>query len=152
MPMIIPLFLMNRGCPHRCCFCNERLTAGDPPERITEEAFAKTVRTFLGYAKPRRKPTQIAFYGGTFTGMAQDEQRRLLEMAAPFIRTGAVDGVRISTRPDEIGAADLDLLKALGVTTVELGAQSLDDDVLLRSGRGHTAADVARALSLLRER
>ena len=69
MPLIIPIFLMNRGCPHRCLFCNERLTAGDRPERITEAAFTETVRTHLAGAGRKSGPVQIAFYGGTFTGM-----------------------------------------------------------------------------------
>jgi len=152
MPMIIPFFLMNRGCPHRCLFCNERLTAGDLPESITEAAFAKTVRAYLRGPGRKHGPVQIAFYGGTFTGMERKEQRRLLECAAPFLREGSVDGIRLSTRPDEIGSEELDVLKAFGVTTIEVGAQSLDDEVLLRSRRGHTAADTARALILLKER
>jgi histone acetyltransferase (RNA polymerase elongator complex component) len=151
MTMIIPFFIMNRGCPHRCLFCNERLTAGDRPERITEAAFGKTVRGYLDGARRKNGPVQIAFYGGTFTGMEHAEQQRLLELAAPFLQEGAVDGIRISTRPDEINREGLALLKICGVTTIEVGAQSLDDEVLLRSRRGHTAADIARALTLLGE-
>ncbi len=150
--MIIPFFLMNRGCPHRCMFCNERLTAGNLPESITDTSFAKTVRAYLGGAERKPGPVQIAFYGGTFTGMEQKEQRRLLDLAAPFLREGMIDGVRLSTRPDEIGSDELDLLAAFGVKTIEVGAQSLDDEVLLRAQRGHTAADTAQALFLLRER
>jgi histone acetyltransferase (RNA polymerase elongator complex component) len=150
--LIIPIFLMNRGCRHRCLFCNERLTAGDRPERITEAAFAETVRTHLAGGGRKRGSVQIAFYGGTFTGMEREEQRRLLELAAPFLREGAVDGIRISTRPDGIDAEGLDLLQTSGVTTVEVGAQSLHDEVLLRSQRGHTAADTFRALALLQEK
>jgi histone acetyltransferase (RNA polymerase elongator complex component) len=142
---------MNRGCPHRCLFCNERLTAGDRPEQITEAAFGQTVRGYLDSAARKSGPAQIAFYGGTFTGMAQEEQRRLLGLAAPFLRTGEVDSVRISTRPDEISREGLSLLKLSGVTTIEVGAQSLDDEVLLRSRRGHTTADTLRALTLLGE-
>jgi histone acetyltransferase (RNA polymerase elongator complex component) len=152
MPTIIPFFLMNRGCPHRCLFCNERLTAGNRPERITDAAFAETVRAHLVGAGRRSGPTEIAFYGGTFSGMEREEQRRLLELAAPFLREGTVDGIRISTRPDGIDAECLDLLRSSGVTTVEVGAQSLDDEVLLRSRRGHTAADTVRALLLLKDR
>jgi len=152
MPLIIPFFLMNRGCPHRCLFCNERLTAGDRPERITEAAFAETVRAHLAGAGRRSGPTEIAFYGGTFTGMEREEQRRLLELAAPFLRKRTVDGIRISTRPDGIDVECLDLLRSSGVTTVEVGAQSLDDEVLSRSRRGHTTADTVRALHLLKDR
>lgn len=148
--MIIPVFLMNRGCPHRCLFCNERLTAGDHPERVTKAAFAETIRTHLESAPRRGGPVQIAFYGGTFTGMERKEQRRLLDMAAPFLREGAVDGIRISTRPDGIDPETLGLLRAAGVTTVEVGAQSLDDGVLMASRRGHTETDTLRTLKLLK--
>jgi histone acetyltransferase (RNA polymerase elongator complex component) len=147
--MIIPFFIMNRGCPHRCIFCNERLTAGDRPDRIEEKAFTETVRASLGRGRRTNLPAQIAFYGGTFTGMTQKEQIRLLELAAPFLREGSVHGIRISTRPDEIDAAGLDVLRDRGVTTVELGVQSLDNEVLLRSRRGHGAEDTYRAMSLL---
>lgn len=150
--MIIPVFLMNRGCPHRCLFCNERLTAGDRPERVTEAAFAETVRAHFDSAPRRGGPVQIAFYGGTFTGMEREEQRRLLDMAAPFLREGAVDGIRISTRPDGIDKEALDLFQTAGVTTVEVGAQSLHDGVLIESRRGHTETDTVRALTLLREK
>ncbi len=151
MTMIIPFFIMNRGCPHRCLFCNERLTAGPYPERIEAAAFNQTVRGYLDNPGRKSGPVQIAFYGGTFTGMERGEQRRLLDFAAPFLKGGAVDSIRISTRPDEIDRRDLAHLRSFGVTTIEVGAQSLDDEVLLRSRRGHTAADTARAVTLLRE-
>ena len=154
--MIIPFFLMNRGCPHRCVFCNERLTAGHQPSGITAEAFTAKVRVHLETARRGRSgkqhPDQIAFYGGTFTGMERREQRRLLDLSEPFLRGGMVDGIRISTRPDGIDIELLDDLKARGVKTVEVGAQSLEDKVLLCSRRGHTAADVTRAVRLLKER
>lgn len=149
--MIIPFFIMNRGCPHRCLFCNEQLTAGERPDRVTEPAFTETVRQYLAAAGHKRRPIQIAFYGGTFTGMDRREQRRLLEMAMPFLSEGIIDSVRISTRPDEIDSERLAFLKTFGVSTVEIGTQSLDDEVLLHSRRGHTAADTVRAVTLLRE-
>jgi histone acetyltransferase (RNA polymerase elongator complex component) len=148
--MIIPIFIMNRGCPYRCLFCNERLIAGNRQGRIEEGSFVETVRAYLSRNRRNNLPVQIAFYGGTFTGMAQQEQIRLLELAAPFLQEGVVDNIRISTRPDKIEAEGLDLLRNLGVTTVELGVQSLNDEVLLRSMRGHTAADTLRAMSLLK--
>jgi histone acetyltransferase (RNA polymerase elongator complex component) len=151
MTMIIPFFIMNRGCPHRCLFCNERLTAGDHPARVTKAAFNRSVRGYLECPTRKSGSVQIAFYGGTFTGMAGKEQLRLLELAAPFIRAGAVDSIRISTRPDEISRENLAFLGMSGVKTIEVGAQSLDDEVLLCSRRGHTAADTVRALTLLRE-
>lgn len=150
--MIIPVFLMNRGCPRCCLFCNERLTAGDHPERVTETAFAETVRSRLLSTPRKSGPVQIAFYGGTFSGLERDEQRRLLDMAAPFLREGTVDGIRISTRPDGIDREILDLFRTAGVTTVEVGAQSLHDAVLIESRRGHTENDTVRAITLLKEK
>lgn len=150
--MIIPIFIMNRGCPHRCLFCNEELTAENRPDRLEETGFRETVRAYLGGGRRKSGPVQIAFYGGTFTGMPREEQRRLLELAGSFLREGSVDHIRISTRPDEIDAEGLDLLKTFGVRTVEIGTQSLDDDILRLSQRGHTAADTLHALSLLKER
>jgi len=149
--VIIPIFIMNRGCPHRCIFCNERLTAGSHPAKITDADFNDLIRTHL--AKPSRKKghAQIAFYGGTFTGMEHAEQERLLSLAAPFLRAGQVDSLRISTRPDEIDAANLAFLKLSGVAAIEIGVQSFDDEVLIQSRRGHTAADNIRAIKLLRE-
>ncbi len=149
--MIIPIFLMNRGCPHRCIYCNERLTAGNHPAIVTETAFAETVRAHLRSARRKPGPVQIAFYGGTFTGMEREEQRRLLSMAEPFLREGAVDGIRISTRPDGIDKEALDLFRTTGVKTVEIGAQSLHEGVLIESHRGHTETDTVRALTLLKE-
>jgi len=119
---------------------------------MDEAAFRLAVRAHLDLCGRSSRPVQIAFYGGTFTGMARDEQLRLLQLASPFLDDGSVDGIRISTRPDEIDAEGLDLIKGLGVTTVELGAQSLDDEVLLRSRRGHTSMDIFQAVSLLKTR
>jgi histone acetyltransferase (RNA polymerase elongator complex component) len=150
--MIIPIFIMNRGCPHRCLFCNEELTAENRPDRLDETGFRETVRAYLGNRRRKSGPVQIAFYGGTFTGMPREEQRRLLGLAAFFLREGTVDHIRISTRPDEIDAEGLDLIEAFGVRTVEVGTQSLDDDVLRLSRRGHTAADTLHAVALLKER
>jgi len=154
--MIIPFFLMNRGCPQRCIFCNERLTVGSRSGRITEEAFSANVRAHLEKSSRRRRPgqrpPQIAFYGGTFTGMERPEQRRLLDLSKPFLQNGTVDGIRISTRPGGIDPEYLDDLKASGVKTVEVGAQSLDDRVLHSTRRGHTEVDVFRTIRLLKEK
>jgi radical SAM superfamily enzyme len=150
--MIIPIFLMNQGCRHRCLFCNERLTAGNRPAAVTADSFTRLVLACLSSQRTRRAPVQIAFYGGTFTGLPLHEQKRLLTLATPFLREGSVQGIRISTRPDLLDGDTLDRLKAGGVTTVELGGQSLDDDVLAASGRGHSAGDTLRAHALLRAR
>ena len=59
-------------------------------------------------------------------------------------------GLVIETRPDEISADELVWLRRLGVTKVQMGAQSLDDRVLALNQRGHMSADTLRATTLLR--
>lgn len=93
---------------------------------------------------------ELAFFGGSFTAIAPDYRRSLLEAAWPYVKSGAYRGIRVSTRPDAVDAAVLAQLRAFGVTTVELGAQSMDDAVLVKNGRGHTAAQTVEAARLVR--
>lgn len=151
-PLIIPVFLPWQGCRQRCIFCNESITTGTFPAAFSEAAFEKTVTLYSGNQKRGKSPVQIAFYGGTFTGMDRKEQTRLLQLAEPYIREGRVDSLRISTRPDEIDEDLLDFLRRHGVRTVELGAQSLVEEVLRHSRRGHTVGDVFSAVERLRRK
>lgn len=95
------------------------------------------------------EPMEVAFYGGTFTGIPVEEQDRMLSLLQPLISSGEVVSVRVSTRPDAIDSDVISFLRNRGVTTVELGVQSLDDAVLGLAGRGHTADDVRRACDCL---
>ena len=149
-PLIIPFFLRNRGCPHRCVFCNERIISGNA-EAITEAGLRETVRTTIA-GRRKTGPVEIAFYGGSFTGMAREDQMELLRMAGELIGEGAVHSIRVSTRPDDIDGSWLDTLKNMGVRAVEIGAQSMDDGVLRKSARGHTSEDVRRAVAILKEK
>jgi histone acetyltransferase (RNA polymerase elongator complex component) len=150
--MIIPFFIVYQGCPNRCIYCNVHKTAGDSSEKITEDIFRNTVCKYLDHPKRKGNGAEIAFYGGNFTGMAKDRQTELLGFASPFIEKGLVHGVRISTRPDSINNESLGLMKRFGVTTVEIGAQSMVDEVLHLSNRGHAASDVSAAMEMLKER
>ncbi|SEM43134.1 Radical_SAM C-terminal domain-containing protein [Syntrophus gentianae] len=151
-PRILPIFLPYLGCRQRCIFCNEKIATGLSTAEISEETVQKTMVLYFAHFKPDDRPVQIAFYGGTFTGMAEEKQLRLLQMVRPFLRNGQVDGIRISTRPDEIDENRLDLLRSHGVKTVEIGAQSLVEEVLHRSRRGHTVEDVFSAVERLRRK
>jgi histone acetyltransferase (RNA polymerase elongator complex component) len=142
---------MNQGCPNRCIFCNVHKTAGNLTGRITENTFRETIHKYLHHKKQKRGHVQIAFYGGNFTGMEKGYQTELLRFASPFITEGLVHDVRISTRPDNIDNERLDILKRFGVTTVEIGAQSLVDEVLSLSGRGHSSSDVMNAMEVLKD-
>jgi histone acetyltransferase (RNA polymerase elongator complex component) len=146
-PRIIPFFLADAGCPHRCVYCNRQVTAGAVPSRIT----SGLLDAALDGAGGRRGPAQIAFYGGDFTGLDPGEQERLLALAGSAIAAGKADSIRISCRPDTL-ARSIGLISRHPVRTVEIGAQSMSDEVLRRSRRGHTAADVRNAFRLLKER
>lgn len=150
--MIIPFFIVYQGCPNRCIFCNEHKTAGNYTGRITESIFRETVYKYLSHTKRKRDRVQIAFYGGNFTGMERDYQAELLGYASPFIEKGQVHDVRVSTRPDNIDNERLDLLERFGVTTVEIGAQSMVDEVLNLSNRGHSSSEVMSAMEMLKDR
>ncbi|HOW57543.1 MAG TPA: radical SAM protein [Smithellaceae bacterium] len=149
--MIIPVFIMNSGCPHRCIFCNQEITAGNFPRQITEDFLVSEVNAYLKSQKHRAAHVEIAFYGGSFTAIAGDYQEKLLSWAHDFIKKGLVDSLRISTRPDCISSDSLLLLKKYGVSTVEIGAQSFVDEVLDFARRGHRAADTGSAIMLLKQ-
>ena len=110
------------------------------------------IREFLKYKKENRKPVQIAFFGGNFLGLKTEEIKSLLDSAAEFVSAGQVDGIRFSTRPDTINERCLEMIKDYPVSTVELGVQSMDDQVLVLAGRGHSASDTIRAVEQLKER
>lgn len=146
--LIIPIFVPHAGCPHDCCFCDQKKISGhkEPP---SAEEIKKTVDTYLDIIK-NYSVVQIAFFGGSFTAIPREMQEMFLKTVNPYIKDGLVDSIRLSTRPDYIDGETLSMLKEYSVKTIELGAQSMDDDVLLASGRGHTAADTACAADLIR--
>ena len=116
--MIIPFFIKNRGCPHRCVFCNQQISGDRGPADWTDESFHERVRIFLAThvsKATQAKGVQIAFYGGNFTGLAAAEQNRLLGMAHSHVENCAVEGIRISTRPDALHVPDMERLAAFGV-------------------------------------
>lgn len=147
MAAILPVFVPHAGCPCRCVFCNQCTIAGQTeamtPERVRAE-LEHGLR--LGFASP----PQAAFYGGSFTAIPEHEQESLLAVTDELIARGKLSGVRCSTRPDAIDERTLQRLKRHGVHTIELGAQSMDNRVLERAGRGHTAEDTERAARCIR--
>lgn len=144
---IIPVFVPHLGCPNDCVFCNQRRISGS-----TEPATAATVREAVENAGtlPAGMKRQLAFYGGSFTAIPVDEQLSLLNAAREYLRRGDIQALRLSTRPDAIDIPTLKRLREYSVETIELGVQSMDDEVLRLSGRGHTAADVENASRLIK--
>ncbi|MGB5985577.1 MAG: radical SAM protein [Desulfobacterales bacterium] len=149
-PFIVPLFIPQRGCPHQCVFCNQQAITGTPRQRLTLPEAQKGIDAFLGYRRDPGRFTEIAFFGGNFLGLKRTELEDYLDLAAGYVTRGAVQGIRFSTRPDTIREARLDLLKTFPVTTVELGAQSMDNQILTRVRRGHRAEDTQAAVRRLR--
>lgn len=144
----IPVFIPELACPNRCVFCNQQKISGQILIPGKDEIISKIENYLDGFTPDAH--IEIGFFGGSFTGVPQKEQEYFLQIAQPYLRSGRIHGVRVSTRPDYISRERLDLLKNYGVTTIELGAQSLDEEVLLKSKRGHTIAHVEKAASLIR--
>ncbi len=149
---IVPIFVANEACPGNCVFCSVKALSGAPKGRVDPETIAQTVRSYLTYPRQRPDRVQLAFYGGSFTALSRDYQIELLAAAGSLRRQGLIESVRISTRPDCLGKEELDLLAEHHVRTVEIGAQSLSDEVLVKAGRGHTAGDVISAIGSLKDR
>ena len=151
-PLVIPVFIPHEGCPHSCVFCNQHSISGVEGKPVTGSEVVEIVRTWLQRDR-RRNPSrvQVAFYGGSFTGLPMARQQELLSSVQSFIQSGAVQTIRLSTRPDYINSEIVAFLQAHQVATVELGVQSLDDAVLKRSLRGHRAKDTIRASALLKD-
>ncbi len=146
----ISVFVPHIGCPCKCSFCNQF--------SITEQVYIphendvdKAVNIALASKKYDSENGEIAFFGGSFTAIDKDYMTELLGAAKKHIDLGHVKGIRISTRPDCINSKILDLLKAYGVTSIELGAQSMIDDVLNANNRGHNAESVYNASKLIKE-
>ncbi len=152
-PFIVPVFIPNMGCPHRCVFCEQRKITAQDPKGVREERVRRILDAAVRsrHFDPARKP-EVAFFGGTFTRLPAAKMRALLKAVRPYMEAGLFHSIRISTRPDAVDDKTLNLLKKYGVLTVELGVQSMDDRVLRLSERGHTAADTARAVRLLKSR
>lgn len=148
---IIPVFIPHRGCPNDCVFCNQKaITArgGD----VSPEDVINIIEQYLPTLTGRGLETiELAFFGGSFTGIPIEEQSAFLEVAALYKRRGLIDKIHMSTRPDYITPEILDNLKKYDADTIELGVQSFDDEVLAKSGRGHRAAAVYDACSLIKE-
>ncbi len=146
---IIPVFVPHLGCPHMCVFCNQRRISGEQSPARAEDV-TRAVREGLGRLGDNAGAT-LAFYGGSFTAIPAEEQEELLGAALPFLRSGQIRDIRLSTRPDAVDAVTLERLKKYGVRTVELGVQSMDGEVLRLSERGHTAEDARRAAKAVKD-
>ena len=145
---IIPIFVPHLGCPNDCIFCNQKSISGQT-KQVTKEDVKKIIEEHLKYIKKDSK-VEVAFFGGSFTGIEEEKQVELLSAAYEYIKQKKVDSIRISTRPDYIDKKTLKRLKKYKVKTIELGVQSANDYILKKAGRGHTFEDVVKASKLIR--
>jgi histone acetyltransferase (RNA polymerase elongator complex component) len=147
---IIPIFVPHVGCKNDCVFCNQKTITGKGAVKVNAkyeidivEEFKKTI--------DKNTSTELAFFGGSFTAIDKKLQEELLEVGKYYKDTGVVQRIRMSTRPDAITNEILDLQKKYSVDIIELGIQSLDDEVLKKSNRGHTRKDSENASKLIKE-
>ena len=147
---IIPIFVPHEGCPHNCVFCNQDRITGAADD-VTSQTVRNTINYYLETIKNKSATIEVSFFGGTFTGIREEKQKELLEVAKEFKDKKCIDKIRLSTRPDYINDYILTYLKEYGVDIIELGVQSLDEDVLKKAGRGHNVQDVINASRLIKE-
>lgn len=147
---IIPIFVPHRGCPHDCVFCNQKKVTGLNTD-ISERQVENIISEYLKTIPSSNETLEVAFFGGSFTGIKKEIQIELLQSAKKYKDKGVIDHIRLSTRPDYISLEILELLQVMGVGIIELGVQSMDSNVLNQSNRGHTAEDVINAVELIRK-
>ena len=140
----IPIFTPELACPFQCVFCNQEKISGHQ-SIPTESEIIQIIEDHLGSFKVIEKVVEVGFFGGSFTGIPIDQQRMFLNIVDPYIKSGDIQGIRLSTRPDYINDEILQMLKDSHVTTIELGAQSFDDEVLKKTRRGHTVQQIEEA-------
>ncbi len=148
-PVTVPFFISHQGCPHTCVFCDQRTISGANGDLPTAELIRDRINLWRSSAGER--PLEVAFFGGTFTALPEEIQSELLAPLLPLLEDGTVDSIRISTRPDYIDADHVAWLSGKGVSTIELGVQSMDDSVLAASGRGHVAAESLNAIRCIKK-
>ena len=144
----IPIFISHFGCPNACVFCNQVKINGRETD-VTIEDLRNIIDEYLKIL-PKDSYKEVAFFGGTFTGISLGKQKEYLEGVKEYLDKGLVQGIRLSTRPDYINKEVLDQLKKYNVTTIELGVQSLDEDVLRKSARYYPIEVVYEASKLIK--
>lgn len=148
---IIPIFVPHHGCPFDCVFCNQKKITGIDTVLTGDQIENQIIEYAKSIGEKQDKHIEIAFFGGSFTGIDKEKQVEFLKIASKWYESGYVDDIRLSTRPDYINKDILQNLKQHNVTIIELGVQSLDDEVLRKSCRGHVAHDVVRASDLIKQ-
>ena len=145
----IPVFIPHLGCPNDCVFCNQKRISGT--SSFDKNSVNVIIKNALSTVDSNNCETEIAFFGGSFTGIDRDDMLYLLQTAYKYVKHGEVASIRLSTRPDYIDREILRILQEYGVKTIELGLQSMDNRVLSLCKRGHTAEQAVKACNLIKE-
>lgn len=145
----VPIFIPHLGCPNDCVFCNQRKISGKN-EFVFSNA-KKELEDAFSTIDIKNCDVEIAFFGGSFTGIDRDLMMDLLSLAKDYVDKGDASSIRLSTRPDYISEEILDILSEYPVKTIEIGVQSIDDNVLAACKRGHTFCDTERAAKLIND-
>jgi histone acetyltransferase (RNA polymerase elongator complex component) len=146
----IPVFIPMEACPFQCIFCDQDRISGRSVVPSAED-ITSIIHQNLSTIPEKNTEIEVGFFGGTFTGLSPERQEAYFKSVIPFIKDGRIQGIRLSTRPDFISRKILDLLRKYPVNMIELGAQSMDDEVLRRSGRGHTSRETGNASRMILE-
>jgi len=146
----IPIFISHEGCPNDCVFCNQRKITSKPQAMSLDEV-EEQIRTYSSTLQGEKAYIELAFFGGSFTGIESSVQENYLKLAYEYKKSGAIQAIRLSTRPDYITKEILDRLKLYEVDTIELGVQSLEGAVLKASNRGHEVTNVYDAVKLIKD-
>ncbi len=144
----IPIFLPELACPFRCVYCNQFSITGKQQLPDIQEV-KNTIDKYLDSFKEKERFVEVAFFGGNFTGLPEKMQDDFLKIVQPYLEKGVVNGIRCSTRPDYIDEKRVKILKSFGMKNIELGAQTTNDVILLKCGRGHTFKDIENASQII---
>jgi histone acetyltransferase (RNA polymerase elongator complex component) len=150
--LIIPVFIPHEGCPYRCAFCNQSKITG-VNQQSDEIIVSQTIQSYLDVFDSESLPEkrEVAFYGGSFTGLPEERQKQLLYAVQPSIKSGEVHSIRVSTHSLLVNPSNISLLKDKNVKTVELGIQSTNDRVLQAVGRPCDFQTVISAVDSIRK-
>lgn len=144
----IPIFLPELACPFRCVYCNQFSITGK--QQLSDIQDVKnTIDKYLETFREEKRFVEVAFFGGNFTGLPEKMQDDFLKIVQPYLEKGVIDGIRCSTRPDYIDEKRVKVLKSFGMKNIELGAQTTNDEILRKCGRGHTFKDIENASQII---
>lgn len=144
----IPIFLPELACPFRCVYCNQFSITGKQQVPDTQRV-KNTIDQYLSSFTEQERFVEVAFFGGNFTGLPEKMQDDFLKIVQPYLEKGVIQGIRCSTRPDYIDEKRVKTLKNLGMRNIELGAQTTNDEILRKCGRGHTFKDIENASQII---